>query len=235
MKEHCYSKGNYCATSELILESKSLLDEAIRQKCIWRISQNEPKQKYLWWNYIGNYRNCLKDLLKNNNPKKNNCFEQLMNLPSYKVETKEAIEDCYIKSFDNPNNKFKSKNTILKEDDNSYEYSGVYLVPAMFINKYLVKEDLKTNIVISAMCDKLIDKPDICKDYIFDNINWNYTHQNNKSHRIFAIILFIIIGACVILFMVLYVKKRMNMTINEEINQDIKNHVSEYMKLRDAT
>lgn len=235
LKEHCYGQGMYCATSEMILDSKSVLDEAIRQKCIWKLSQDDQTKKHLWWNYIGNYRNCLKDRLKNSTPKQLDCFEELMTKHNYSTKTKEAIDNCYNNSFENLVDRFNSQNKILKEDENAYEYSGVYLVPAFFVNKNLVKEDLKPAIVISAMCDKLIRKPEICQEFLFSNINWNYSHEVNKSHGFITILSLLSVGVIIILLMVFYVKRRMHSSINEEVSVEIRNHISEYMKLKDAT
>lgn len=234
LKSHCYGQGMYCATSEHILESKSVLDEAIRQKCIWNLSKTDSAAKNLWWSYIGNYRNCLKERLKNTNTKKLDCFDEIMSRHSYSAKTKESIEACYNESFDHTVDKYNSKNKVLKEDENNYEFSGVYLVPAFFINNNLVKENLKVPIVISALCDKLINKPEVCHDYLFATINWDYNHRVNKGHGLITILSLLAVGLLIIFAAVVYVKRSMNQSINAEISQDIKNHVSEYMKLKDS-
>jgi len=113
-------------------------------------------------------------------------------------------------------------------------YMGVYLVPAFFINDDLVKQDLKVNLVVSAICDKLSTKPDFCQDFLLSNINWSYPEKKNYRNSIIILVTLVSLSIFIILLMVLYVKRRMNSNIDQEISEQIKNHVTEYMKLRDS-
>lgn len=235
LETHCYGQGKYCTTSEMVLESKSVLDEAIRQKCIWQLSHSDENKKHLWWNYIGNYRNCLKDRLTNQNKKTLNCFEEVMSKHGYNSATRDAIDSCYNKSFGSGHDKFNSQNSILKADENTYEYSGVYLVPAFFINGNLVKEDLKPTIVVSAICDKLIHKPEVCQEFLYSHINWNYSHEVNKNHGYLTVASLFLVGFLIIVAAVVYVKRSLHGSINAEVSQGIREHVSEYMKLKDSS
>lgn len=233
LREHCYGGGLYCAVSNLTLESTSVLDEAIRQKCIYKVGKNNMLKRF-WWNYIGNYRNCLKDKLANKSIKKIDCYDTVirnMNMPDQIIE---KVEACYQSSFSTPDNKSFSGNIVLAEDENSFEYTGIYLVPAFFINNNLVKEDLKLKVVVSAICDKLIDKPEMCHDLIMGDINWQYTKKMNNNNGLIVLLSLIVFGFIVILLTVVVVKRRMHSSIDTEIMDDIRSHVAEYMKLRDS-
>lgn len=53
-------------------------------------------------------------------------------------------------------------NFLLERDLNSMLFEEIYLVPAVIINENLVKEELTSNMIKSAICDKLLEKPDVC-------------------------------------------------------------------------
>ena len=72
------------------------------------------------------------------------------------------LEKCIADSFDQEDDVYKSNNALLNSNKNSQEYSGFYLVPAIFINNNLVKENLEIDLTISAICDKFINGPQIC-------------------------------------------------------------------------
>jgi len=65
---------------------------------------------------------------------------------------------CVQRSFSGTD-KYKSTNHLLEESKNSTEYSSVYLVPALFINNVMVKEDLTNKLVSSALCARLKSTP----------------------------------------------------------------------------
>lgn len=234
LANHCYGKGQYCAISDVFIESKSELDEAIRQKCLWIYSQNDQSHKDLWWDYISTYRTCLKDKLKGTKLKTIDCYEKIANRLKFSDSTLKEIEKCYNNSFDLSPKKYESDNTILKQDSNSIEYNGVYLIPAVFVNRNLVKEDLKLHIVVGAICDKLNTKPDFCQEYLMSNINWQYPTNKNYKKSIIIIAFLVFLCLDIIVLMVLFVKRRMNRNIDEEIEQRINHHVTEYMRLRDS-
>ena len=39
------------------------------------------------------------------------------------------------------------------------------MIPAIFINNNLVKENLEIDLTVSAICDKFEDAPDICLEF----------------------------------------------------------------------
>lgn len=231
---HCYGGGSYCSVANLELDASSVLDEAIRQKCIFKLGSEKKLSKDVWWNYIGNYRNCLKDKLSNKNVKKIDCYEKVAETAKLGEKGKKMVEECYNNSFSSLDNKASSGNSILQADENSYEYSGIYLVPAFFVNGQLVKEDLKLKVVVSAVCDKLINKPDMCQEFLVSNINWEHTIKVNNNNGLITILSIIVFGFVIILFTVVVVKRRMHGSIDGEIRDEIRSHVTEYMKLRDS-
>ena len=58
LKKHCYGNGRYCATHSSNIESFSILDEALRQICLWKMDSDPNKM--FFWKYITHYRVCLR-------------------------------------------------------------------------------------------------------------------------------------------------------------------------------
>ena len=80
-------------------------------------------------------------------------------------EIKGQIERCVSDSFSDSSDVYSSANNILDSNKNSQEYGDFYLVPAVFINDNLVKENLEIDMAISAICDKFENAPDICLEF----------------------------------------------------------------------
>jgi len=61
--KNCYSLGSFCVETEkgVINKPLELLDEGIRQMCLWEQSSDDKKDK--WFKYIENWKDqCLADL-----------------------------------------------------------------------------------------------------------------------------------------------------------------------------
>jgi hypothetical protein len=235
LKRNCFSQGLFCATDNEIFEPKSVLLEGIRQICIWNIASQKNNGAQIWWEYINHYRDCLNNKMKHAVPSGQHCFDIISAQMDLSEDTKTEIQQCVEHSWALPDDKFASQNMILQSNINSQEYKDVYLVPAVFINNVLVKEDLKSKVVISAICEKLITKPAICSTYLTSDINWDYQKKiSTDTNLAFFIVLFAF--AALILFIILaLLKGTMGGRINNEINNEVRSHVTEYMRLRDST
>lgn len=235
LKRNCFGGGQFCATDNEIFEPKSVLTEGIRQICIWNISSQKGNNAQIWWEYISHYRDCVNNKMKHALPSGQHCFDIITGQMDFPEETKQEVQKCLDSSFVVPDDKFHSQNPILESNMNNLEYKDVYLVPAVFVNDVLVKEDLKNKVVVSALCEKLISKPSICSTYLTSEIDWSYQKRTfGRTNIAFFIVLFAF--AALILFIILVLLKRaMGGHINNEINNEVRSHVTEYMRLRDST
>ena len=48
---------------------------------------------------------------------------------------------------------------------NKHPYEAIYLVPAVFLDQEMVKEETNVKIITSAICSKLKKQPDICNRF----------------------------------------------------------------------
>ncbi len=235
LQKNCFDHGQFCATDNETFESQSVLMEGIRQICIWNTSFEQNNRYKLWWDYIVNYADCLESKAKHTFTTSQHCYEIIYDQIDVPEDIANAIKKCVDSSFLIPENKYLSSNSILQSNSNNSVYQNVYLVPAVFLNDNLVKEDLKPKLIVSAICEKLITKPAICSTYLDSEINWDYQSKEN-DYSSFSFFLVIFAFAVIIMFLILTVIKRnMSGQISTEINSEIRSHVTEYMKLRDST
>ena len=77
LQKHCYQRGEFCASNETNLNSLEILEEGLRQSCLWKMNSEEgsPEKINIYWNYIQRYNLCLQ--LKSENDKKSpqKCYE----------------------------------------------------------------------------------------------------------------------------------------------------------------
>jgi hypothetical protein len=233
LRTNCYAKGEFCATENENFEPQSVLMEGIRQICIWDISKvSGGANNELWWSYIYHYRNCLRRKLHSKMPSGKHCYDAIREELNMNDSIHNQIQACLHASFTLETKPYESDNRVLESNINNKEYSDVYLVPAIFVNGNLVKEDLKPKVVISAMCNVLREKPEICQSYMFSNINLDYQRRMNDDSKgsLFAILFVVIIVAIGLTW---YFKRSASLNIREEISDHVKTHVTEYIKLSD--
>ena len=227
-ENHCYGRGEFCDLNVFNLDSFSVLNEGLRQICIFE------NNKDYWWEYIFQYQTCLNQKLKTKSKKKKilDCHKTI--LISRSEDFKNEIEDCIKESFSNPENKWLSTNDLLEDHKNPFFYQNVYLVPAIFIDDRLVKEELMNKIVISAICEKLTEAPKFCKNlHNFNQVFKNKTNYSDKKKDLFWWIFLPVLffGFFLVFFLIFFCRKKFKKNIDEEVNIEIRDYVSKYMRL----
>jgi hypothetical protein len=142
---NCVSGGQFCASKnkELnITDPIFIINENIRQKCIYKIYDTEKYFKYME-SFHHNCMNKSKGLNFNNN-----CSEIVYSQLSFDSE---KIRDCLFTSFlgnynqlplDYSNYKI-TNNTLLQDDANVRKVVGAFLVPSVMINGWRFSVRLK--------------------------------------------------------------------------------------------
>lgn len=233
LKQHCFWKGRYCGVEGDGFESLSVLEEGIRQICVWEVSENESGKR-LWWDYVFNYRNCLIKKINMRNEKKNlDCYKEIYYRNKIPEQTQTKIENCIQNSFANKKNKYISQNYLLEKNKNKKDYKNIYLVPAIFLNNNLLKEDLKENIIISAICDKLKSKPQACKKYL-EILDWEGNSRINFGKGFLICFFCFILGLVALFAILVFLKKRVVASVKREAGFEIQSHISNYMKLQNS-
>ena len=233
LKDNCYDKGKYCVAEKEVFDGHSVLTEGIRQICIWNLAKDSKIDADFWWSYVFHYRDCLKTKIHSKSPSKKHCYDSISDILNISPGVTKQIDTCIQESFTDPTDKYVSENELLKSHMNSFEYSDVYLVPAIFINGQMVKEDLNAQVVLSALCDVLKERPDSCDTLSISNIKWEHEKQILGDYKIIK--LSIIWGFIVSVFTLILWIIRMVITTNvtEEVHNEIRNHVTEYMRIKE--
>lgn len=216
----------------------SILDEGIRQKCLWSLS------KELFWAHIGRYsRTCLE--VGDNSELDLEACSQSVRTPVYEgVENIwDKVEQCYINSFEKPSDKKHSVNKLLKGDDRLWVDSHVVL-PAMVIGKYLVRGSYSPIGLGSAICDSFITPPAaICSDLQthltepitlppeMDQDPVSYEEKIEENGFLSSLFLLLIgcgiLGGCYIL-----ARWAMARGLNKQLRATVDNQVHDYMRMR---
>ena len=232
---NCFSKGKFCATETMGFEPNSVLKEGLRQICIWNLSERQNNEHRFWFDYIHEYRDCVKDKMKLYISGSQPCFEFIKERLSIEKSVIAEIESCVERSYEDKSDPIEKRNFLLESNQNSYEYSLVYLVPALFINKSLVKEHLSPMLVLSALCEKLEPKPATCLNAFTNVIDWEFGQKLNYQKSVTAIITLAMVGVISLVLIYCCLKRFSAQMISSEASTDIRSHVTEYMRVKDLS
>ena len=225
LKKHCFSQGKYCSTDGEELHPHSVIQEGLRQICLWRSKRGNS----FFWKYINHYRLCLSKF-KFQHIAKLNCYKESFENSQVPSKVRSEVEDCIYDSFDDPDNRTSSFNTILESQENQYVYSDIYLVPAFLINGELLKEELTPKTISMGLCDELISKPPVCGQYLYGSNQFTSSHSFSKS--IFSMLFILLIGSILLIVLLMYLYRRsFNKRVDRELYIEINKHVTNYMKL----
>lgn len=205
------------------------MDEAVYQKCIW-LTGKQMKGYYreVWWNYIDKYYSYLTSA---NQTKNSSISKQILKQINAGAEFIQKTEKCYKNSFSIPDDKFNSENDVLRAEQSQKAYSHLSYIPGFFINGYLIRENLKVDIVVSAICDKLITQPDYCESFLTSRINLEYEKINVKNGFTWLILSLSFLCVFVLIIAIYAIKRCMREGISKEIEYQIDGYVSDYFRL----
>ena len=230
LKKNCFSKGKFCATNNENFDSDSILLEGVRQICIWKTSELTKNSNKFWWDYITLYRDCLSTKISDPRVITQHCSEYIFGKLNTSIETQNVIKKCMEQSFDQ-GDFYLAENSLLKENMNNEEYSDVFLVPALFIDGAMERETISARMITSALCSAVSSKPDICYSDMFQGLEMDYQESGIMTILTILVVIALIIVLLVVVF--IYVKRLSSQSMADEIQKDIKDHVTEYMKISD--
>lgn len=234
LEKYCFAHGKYCVENDDKSNGIQSLNEGIRQICVWRLADSEDENRSLWWNYIEKYSSCLQKSHFAGINDKQLCYGVVYESLELKKEKIDLIEDCLKNSFTNKNlTTYESDNEMLKSQFNKSVYSGIYIVPAMFLNKELVKENLSINQAIGALCSKFLKKNEFCKSYKTNKFVWKSSRPVLSQEILALIFVLVVVGMVILILIVCVIKGSVHENIQQEVDSRIRNHVTDYMKLKE--
>ena len=230
----CIDGGKFCVAERSKYNPLAMIEEGIRQTCIWQFSQEQSLPSNFWWDYVLLYAHCLRSIDSSYSSQTIISCEQKiyleLNFSDDQISLTElCVKDSY-ETQDTP--KMQTKNTIL-ESTIGDAYAGVYIVPALLVNSDLVKESLSINQAIGAICSRFLRKGDFCISFQTKKFKWNSGQSISQKDTFILILVLCVLGILILAIVVYVIKRSVNESINEEVNSQIRNHVTDYMKLKE--
>lgn len=137
MRSHCYDYGFYCSGGSYenreIREPTTVLDEGIRQTCIFEKDRNE------FYRYAGQYASiCLDDASTDEEFELDKCAHALR-FKLFNTTFADHIESCYKESFVVASNKFRSPNKVLSKYSFLYAKDANPRIPTFLISTFGIR------------------------------------------------------------------------------------------------
>ena len=160
----------------------------------------------------------------------------------------ESLDECFKNSFANFTNKRESEISIL--DDQFKDGKGLTdfsIVPAMYIEDYLVRGTMKALSLARSICDSLANPP----KHICNNLHTFKLQEDTKGGKandsiiediaddpinlgaIISAVLVLVFGVMLIFLCAGLAKKLMDKNIQKQIEGDVDHNVQEYIRMRD--
>ena len=220
----CLKNGNFCGSINVdleILDSRKILLENLRQKCIY-----EEYDINTYWEYMQKFSDLCANL---NMPSfTSKCSSEVMGLVYTNNIESSKIEKCMLNAI--KNDKDKDKTTLLEDDYSTYEKLSIQRFPQIVINGVKFKDQWSGINVFKYICESILTNDEACQPQS------NSSTESSSDDVPVALIVFITILLFVFMIIVAYCYRRLvNKTIDETIEERIckKTHdsVSNYSKM----
>lgn len=249
----CYGNKTYCSIgltdiARTLKNNTHLLDEGIRQKCMWNLSRD------YFWEYAREYFElCVGPLVLFQELDIKDCARLAKEKVDSEIEAKfilsdQQIEACYNSAFTDFENKQASQVKVFSEQSiTSTPLYNFEVVPALLIDRYIVRGGLGAISLASSICDSITDPPKhICNNLVdIKNLDLSLprkTHHVDKSVQnsqdfsssklLFALAL-LIIGLVLIVVCVLLLKRYVDRSFSRSIRDEVSDNVKRYMRVKE--
>ena len=231
----CFSKGEFCATTTHNLSPLSVLDEAVSQICAFDLSRSEKNSFENFFKYITLYSECLGKTIEDGKSLTVDldCFKKIKSGKALPVSFMNQVESCYASSFKDPKDKL-SDNSVLRSKKTEDTLTSINLIPAVFVNGGLVKENLDIIALLSAICSKMLEKPAYCNEALTSGIDWTASKQETFGKGKKVSFVLILASGFVLLLVIHIIRKYHKKKINDEISLFIQSQVDSYMKNQES-
>lgn len=236
--KNCLGSGFYCmipGTMINVSDGAIIIDEMIRQKCVFNYAYQEGNNKLWYWRYMKNFHElCLE---------KGNMDTECANEVLYDLDLSKVINQCYKDSFIGSDSQKSDigfnrrlKNSILDEEIKIRNKLFINNLPTLTINNKIYSGAIRPQYIFESLCASLIKKPKVC----FDLSSFNNDLKAEEGYSIsglFFILLLIIVGN-IIIFMLCkrVIKNKIIERFNTaNINTKIDTVVNSYLALRDQS
>ena len=249
----CYGNKTYCSIgltdiARSLKNNTHLLDEGIRQKCMWNLNRD------YFWEYAREYFDlCVGPLVLFQELDIKECARQAKEKVDSEIEEKfvlpeQKIEACYNAAFTDLENKATSDVKIFS--DQSITSTPLYnfeVVPALLIDRYVVRGGLGSISLASSICDSITDPPKhICNNLVdIKNLDLSLPRKKSQAEEtaqdsqdfssgklLFALAL-LFIGLVLIVVCVLLLRRYVDRSFSRSIRDEVTDSVKKYMRVKE--
>jgi hypothetical protein len=136
-------------------------------------------------------------------------------------------------------NKQTMDNKLLRESWSQYQYRLIYIIPSVLINNFMFRGEMDGRDVANSICDSFKNLPESCALFSIQHkidptphINYNKTATDEWIYWIITIlVIFMLLLAAVVIFTM---KNYFTRSANSEVNELVKTHVGDYMKIQET-
>ena len=156
LQNDCYGGGKYCAMepSDAKIKGKEIIQEDLREKCLYNKFYSDEKTRYLWWAYMKFvHQNCY------------NVINEDCSISAHKKlslnfeETKQCVENSFSSSDWDKNG---TTNSMIDTEIEYWKKFGSGIYPSIVINNRTFRGQLESLSVFNAICAGFLNPPRMC-------------------------------------------------------------------------
>ena len=238
---NCLSRGVYCyfpKETTIIQEGQKILMEDIRQKCMYKLSNEKSNSNKLYFEYMNEFeKQCINRDKKTLNKI---CSQTTLEKLGY---SENYLDKCVADSFDVSTYELSSPSTIdkdnkiLKEEYDEILKYKITSFPAIIINDKLLNGIIKEENIIINLCNNVKIKPIFCPFFTgFINI---HRRRGIHTNKIIYFLIFLLIFVNISLFFMCraYILEKINERVNSgsiDVDSRINNVINNYFALKNT-
>ena len=216
IRQNCISKGKFCVEKSSLMNSLEIIEESIRQICLFNIYGNEKSVINYWREYVYKFKDCFDESYGIIISMENDCHFKIIG--EFPIEVRSNLENCVNNSFENSTDKFNSKNKLLEEFYANFEESGNFKSPKIFINREIFEKDRNLFNLFDKICGKFLNKNEFCEKLKENEIILLDERRLNVRKLASLFATFCFLAAFILFFNHFAEKQAFKETIKAEIN-----------------
>ena len=220
---NCFNDNRYCILAEKSQPFKTdeYREEAIRQLCLWKQSNNKSSAEKQWWQYMEAFAKLCLDSKGVYSLK--DCSDTVFDLAGIDGKVVEEVQTCFDKY-----SQYTGNIDIIDEQLRSFYDFEQY--PGIVINNELIRGYRSKKSIITSVCDTYVHRPAACQEYDLHIQNYSLAKNTSFYH------LYILLICCALLatVVIVFVKNYVTSTVSHDIAQNVKDHVHTYYRISET-
>ena len=220
---NCFNNNRYCIHAEKHqpFKTEEYREEAIRQLCLWRQSNNNSNAEKQWWKYMEAFSKLC--LYNKGVYSLKLCSDTVFELAGIDNKVLEEVQTCFDKY-----SRYNDNIDIIDEQLKSFYDFEQY--PGIVINNKLIRGYKSKKSIITSVCDTYVYRPAACQEYDFHIKTYNLAKNTSFWHLHFILVF----CALLVVIAIIFVKNYMTSVVSQDIEQNVKNHVHTYYKITET-